>query len=352
MMMPNTAVSIIEPDFLVNGRQTYEGRVYKGLRVEGLLFNSRMVQAIFDDLNPATRRLWDYPDRPWEPDRNTQEFVTAVPEWRSHGLLGFTINLKGEAHAGIARESCSPGSTQPSTTQAIVEPIIGPGSRAYSIGQMMDAPYLVEMTTDGKIVWEWRNWEHLDPVNDGITAVQDDRDVWTVANAVWELADGNLLVSFRAISTVVMIDRRTGGIYWKLGPPPLAGQHAPYILANGNLLLFDNGPHRLDATFPFSRVLEIGVATRRIVWKYQDNPVSNFFSPRISNAQRLPNGNTLINEGWFDRLFEVTPEGETVWEYVNPHFGPVANSEHAQVNWVFRAYRYTEAEIQRAEAAI
>ena len=225
-----------------------------------------------------------------------------------------------------------------------------PGSE-YDNGKM-DAPYLVEMTTDGKIVWEWRSWEHLDPVTDGITAVQDDRDVWTVANAVWELADGNLLVSFRAISTVVMIDRRTGGIYWKLGAPPLAGQHAPYILANGNLLLFDNGPHRLDATFPFSRVLEIDVATRRIVWKYQDNPVSNFFSPRISNAQRLPNGNTLINEGWFGRLFEVTPEGETVWEYVNPHFGPVANSEHAQVNWVFRAYRYTEAEIQRAKAAI
>jgi hypothetical protein len=57
MMMPNTAVSIIASGFLVNGRRTYEGRVYKGLRVEGLLFNSRMVQAIFDDLNPATCRL-------------------------------------------------------------------------------------------------------------------------------------------------------------------------------------------------------------------------------------------------------------------------------------------------------
>jgi hypothetical protein len=227
-----------------------------------------------------------------------------------------------------------------------------PGTE-YDNGKM-DAPYLVEMTTDGQIVWEWRSWDHLDPVQDGITAAQDNRSVWTVANAVYELPDGNIMVSFRDISTVIMINRQTGDIYWKLGAPPLAGQHAPNILANGHLLLFDNGPHRLDETFPFSRVLEIDVATKQIVWKYQDNPVSNFFSPRISNAQRLPNGNTLIDEGWFGRFFEVTPQGETVWEYVNPYFGPVAGNvigERPQTNQVFRAYRYTEAEIARARAA-
>jgi hypothetical protein len=228
-----------------------------------------------------------------------------------------------------------------------------PGTE-YDNGKM-DAPYLVEMTTDGKTVWEWRSWEHLDPEQDGLTAVQDNRDVWTVANAVYELADGNIMVSFRDISTVIMINRQTGQIYWKLGAPPLSGQHAPNILANGHLLLFDNGPHRLDETLPFSRVLEIDVATKQIVWKYQDNPVSNFFSPRISNAQRLPNGNTLIDEGWFGRFFEVTPEGETVWEYVNPYFGaragPIAGGAQPQTNQVFRVYRYTEAEIARAQTA-
>jgi hypothetical protein len=82
------------------------------------------------------------------------------------------------------------------------------------------------------------------------------------------------------------------------------------------------------------------------VWKYQETPVSNFFSPRISDAQRLPNGNTLINEGWFGRFFEVTPEGAVVWEYVNPYFGG-----SQQTTQVFRAYRYTAAEIARAQAA-
>jgi hypothetical protein len=186
-----------------------------------------------------------------------------------------------------------------------------PGSE-YGDGKM-DAPYLIEMTTNGQIVWEWLSWEHLDPEQDVITAVQDDRDVWTVANGVSEMPDGNLLVSFRDISTVVMINRRTGAIYWKLGAPPLSGQHAPHILSNGNVLLFDNGPHRLDHSFPFSRVLEIDPATKAILWKYQEARVSDF-----------------------------------VWEYVNPYFG---SRQHLMINAVQRAYRYSAADIARAQSA-
>jgi hypothetical protein len=169
-----------------------------------------------------------------------------------------------------------------------------------------------------------------------------------VANGVSEMPDGNLLLSFRDISTVVMINRATGAVYWKLGAPPLAGQHAPHLLANGNVLLFDNGPHRLDHSFPFSRVLEIDPATEAIVWKYQETRVADFFSPRLSNAQRLPNGNTLINEGWFGRFFEVTREGSVVWEYVNPYFGV---RERFHVNAVQRAYRYSAEQIARARAS-
>src|SRR6516225_7923761 len=85
----------------------------------------------------------------------------------------------------------------------------------------MIGDYLVEVTIDGKLVWEWRAWEHLDPVKDGITAVQDDRDVWSLANGLSEMPDGNILLSFRNISTVVMINRQTGAIYWRLAAPPL-----------------------------------------------------------------------------------------------------------------------------------
>ena len=194
-----------------------------------------------------------------------------------------------------------------------------PGSEQQ--GGAIDADYLQEVTTDGRVVWEWRSWEHLDPEQDVITSSQDDRSEWTHGNSIWEMADGNIIISFRNISTVAMIDRKSGGIYWKLSAPPFSGQHAPYVLENGNVLLFDNGPHRVDETFPFSRLLEIDPITKRIVWQYVDTPPWKFFSPRISNAQRLPNGNTLICEGSFGRLFEVTPDGATVWEYVNPIFG-------------------------------
>ena len=211
----------------------------------------------------------------------------------------------------------------------------------------MYADYLVEMTTEGKIVWEWRTWEHLDPEEDRITAVQDQREEWTHGNGVAELPNGDIVLSFRNISTVIVIDRKTGKIIWKLGAPPLSGQHAPMPLPNGNLLLFDNGPHRLDHPMPFSRTIEVDLPTKQIVWKYQERRESDFFSPRISNAQRLPNGNTLICEGDFGRLFEVTRAGELVWEFVNPYFGEGPTGIN---NRVFRAYRYSEEEIARARS--
>lgn len=100
----HTEVSIVGDAFHINGTPTYEGREWNGHRVEGLLFNSRMVQGIFDDLNPETRDRWAYPDTgEWDPERNTREFIAAMPEWRAHGMLGFTINLQGGSPEGYSR---------------------------------------------------------------------------------------------------------------------------------------------------------------------------------------------------------------------------------------------------------
>jgi len=91
-----TQVSIVGDAFHINGRPTYEGRTWNGHKIEGLLLNSRMVQGIFDDLNPDTVKNWAYPDTgKWDPERNTREFIAAMPSWREHGLLAFTINLQG-----------------------------------------------------------------------------------------------------------------------------------------------------------------------------------------------------------------------------------------------------------------
>lgn len=91
--------------FIINGRPTYEGRSFRDMRVEGLLMNSRMANGIFDDLNPTTRHFWNYPGTGnWDPERNTREFVAAMPTWRQHGLLSFTINLQGGNPRGYTRE--------------------------------------------------------------------------------------------------------------------------------------------------------------------------------------------------------------------------------------------------------
>ena len=130
-------------------------------------------------------------------------------------------------------------------------------------------------------MWEWKSWEHLDPYTDRIT-LQDYRTEWTHGNTVIEMPDNNIMISLRNISTVVIINRNTGQIIWKLGSPPLAQQHDPKPLNNGNILIFDNGTHRLDHPVPFSRVIEIEPRTKNIVWSYQEAIPYTFFSPYIS----------------------------------------------------------------------
>jgi hypothetical protein len=208
------------------------------------------------------------------------------------------------------------------------------------------ADYLIEMTTSGEIVWEWRSWDHMAPEAYPMT-LQDHRAEWTHGNTVAETADGNILVSFRNISTVVKIERATGNIIWQFGSPPLAQQHDPRPLPNGNILIFDNGTHRRDNPATFSRVIEVDPRTSEIVWQYSDPALFDFFSPYISGAQRLANGNTLICEGSFGRLFEVTHEGLVVWEYISPYFfeDPARPGLN---NRVFRAFRYTPEEIAAA----
>ena len=100
----HTTVGISGEKFLINGQPTFPGRTWHSYSIEGLLPNSRMVQGIFDDLNPETRSKWAYPDTgKWDPDRNTSEFIAAMPEWRGHGLLAFTLNLQGGSPEGYSK---------------------------------------------------------------------------------------------------------------------------------------------------------------------------------------------------------------------------------------------------------
>ena len=204
-----------------------------------------------------------------------------------------------------------------------------------------------EIDRDGAVVWEWLTFEHLDPEGDAIGPFHP-RDRWTNLNSLAEMPDGRILVSFRCIDTIAIVDRKTGNIDWRWGPGTIAGQHHPTWLENGNVLVFDNGAHRRYTTIDFSRVLEVDPRTDTIAWEYKENPVHDFNSFICSGAQRLDNGNTLICESTRGRLFEVTREGDIVWEFASPFYyeHPVFGTN----NMIFRCFRYDESHPGIAEA--
>ncbi|MBD2330055.1 aryl-sulfate sulfotransferase [Alkalinema sp. FACHB-956] len=221
-------------------------------------------------------------------------------------------------------------------------------------------------------------------------------------------APDNLVIDSREASFIAIIDKQTGKIVWRLGPdyglddaidnpkapglgtvtnnalrPTLSlktprpvdqtsGQHDAHIIPEGlpgagNLLVFDNEgpsgfpPTRLSAQLG-SRVLEINPTTNTIVWQYtgidSDQPIWGFYSSFISSARRLPNGNTLIDEGMNGRLFQVTPSGEIVWEYINPYYSrqQLGLDRTVSTNWVYRAqpipYNWVPDGTPHAEVAI
>jgi hypothetical protein len=152
------------------------------------------------------------------------------------------------------------------------------------------------------------------------------------------------------LSAVIIIDRASGEISWRLGPDILAQQHCPSELPDGSLLLFDNGTFRTGQSVTYSRVIEVDRHTRAVTWEYRDSPPENFFTPFMGSAQRLPNGNTLVTESAFGRIFEVDRSGQVCWEYVVPFFSAYQDEAAARAfpdktNAIFRAYRYSPEEV-------
>jgi hypothetical protein len=172
------------------------------------------------------------------------------------------------------------------------------------------------------------------------------------------------------MSTIGVVDRDSGDIVWAWGSGPgeLDGQHQPTLIPDrhpltgepmpgaGHILVFDNGRYERS----YSRVIEIDPTTNQIVW----SSPTDWHSWHVSGAERLPNGNTLICDGPAGRLFEITPEGDAVWEYVNPFFrGNDPNAlriigaahddigGHDTVRVVYRAIRYPKAYVDQILAS-
>ncbi|MBA7496643.1 hypothetical protein ES702_07252 [subsurface metagenome] len=198
---------------------------------------------------------------------------------------------------------------------------------------------LPEIDRDGKTVWEWKAYEHLDPEIDAICMLEN-RSQWPYINSVWFCRDGNILLSTRYLNQVTKIEYPSGRVIGRYGRGRLAHQHDCRDLDNGNILLFDNGSHRHNYEPSYSRAVEIDPNTDEIVWEYKADPPCDFYSACCSGCERLPNGNTVICDSEIGRIFEVTKKGELVWEYISPFVAPfIIGGGLSSMIW--RAQRYS-----------
>ena len=252
------------------------------------------------------------------------------------------------------------------------------------------AARIIEVTWDGEIVWDWMPAEHFEEFGHSEAAknaimrgCKNQHCVFLNAAAYvgpnkWHDAGDERFHPDNIISDdrgtiLFIISKESGKIVWKVGPEytstpglralgPIIGPHNTHMIPKGlpgagNILVFDNGgaagfgpPNpgsptgEWNALRDHSRVLEINPVTLEIVWQYTARtagfvPVaedSKFFSHYASGAQRLPNGNTLIVETAYGRIFEVTPQSEIAWEYINPFNH---NEGEPFTNYIYRAYR-------------
>ena len=127
-------------------------------------------------------------------------------------------------------------------------------------------------------------------------------------------AQDNVLVCFRHQNRIAIFNWAENKIIWSWGENQISGPHDAQVLENGNILLFDNGLGKGR-----SRAIELDPLTGTIVWQYQSQPPTSFYTPSKGSSQRLPNGNTLLAESDRGQAIEVTPEGEIVWKFVCPH---------------------------------
>ena len=125
-------------------------------------------------------------------------------------------------------------------------------------------------------------------------------------------ADGNFLLSSRHLSTVFVVDPRRNEVVWAL-QAGFEAQHDARQLEDGSIMLFDNSGKRRASS------VQVYGTQGGLTWEYTGSEDAPFYTRFCGASQRLSNGNTLVTESDNGRAFEVTGEGEIVWEFYNPH---------------------------------
>lgn len=230
--------------------------------------------------------------------------------------------------------------------------------------------FFIEVDPQQNIVWEWYTTNHFDEFGYSKKAkhlmYEHGRDIFHT-NTLSVLpgnelgrkdkcfTEGNILSCQRNTNLIYIIDKQSKEVVWKWGDGHLVGPHHPVMLANGNILIYDNGgqagyPLRCR---PYTRLVQINPISEEIVWQYSHEPyffkpTSKFFSSSWGSVQCLPNGNIFSLDCHKGRLFEVTPSGEIVWEYISPFVGAWGGKRLDR--GIYRAYRYGYDKIPEVES--
>ena len=235
--------------------------------------------------------------------------------------------------------------------------------------------FVIEVNKAGKLVWKWRTMDHVGTGKDqldlnyilpeGLGAPYTDLD-WSHFNSLDYIPETDQIVmNSRNFSEFFLVNHKTGKIEYRWGNPSTHGEgkrptwynnqsqkvfgshHASYI-GKGRVMVFDNGSERAESNL--SRSVIVDIKSGKIVWEYQANDSTSFFSYRQGASQMLPNGNVLVTSSNHGHIFEVTPDKKVVWDFVNPIFRgnakcvvydeDVSLKHNFMTNMVHRAYRY------------
>jgi hypothetical protein len=210
---------------------------------------------------------------------------------------------------------------------------LGVGGRPRDLSGFL-SDTILEISPTGDVIRSWHAWEHCDVETDFICPLEFPLE-WTHCNSVEYIPEGRVLLCFREISVIMLIDWPGGNVLWKWGRDVISHQHDATLTPEGNVLIFDNGTHH--PITPHTRVVEVNMQTNEIIWQYNPETVFSLFSGHIGGCERLPNGNTLICEGQSGRVFEVTRDYEVCWEWISPFSLPFKGVTAAML---FRAHRY------------
>ena len=193
---------------------------------------------------------------------------------------------------------------------------------------------IIEWDPAGNEVWTWSTFDHYSVDDWDYVQILGAFGLglydWTHSNAIWyDQFDEDVYISVRYLNRITKIDYESGGVIWNMGENMPSGdvdighaldfsmQHSIKVLENRNLMIFDNGN---DGNPMISRCLEISIEENdsilesNIVWEYQ--LPDSLSSGKMSDCDRLPNGNTLLTSTHSSYVVEVSPELQKVWEVV------------------------------------